>query len=83
MTRDTFLHIVGWLCLIAIAEVAIFTLIETIAPQWRRIWRLATGRIDPVTAPLPTAASDALVSSAVPQRRGDEAAAAPALQVRA
>ena len=83
MTRDTFLHIVGWLCLIAIAEVAIFTLIETIAPQWRRIWRLATGRIDPVTAPLPTAASDALVSSAVPQRRGDEDTAAPALQVRA
>ena len=83
MTRDTFLHIVGWLCLIAIAEVAVFTMIETVAPQWRRIWRLATGHIDPVTAPLPPAASDALVSSALPQRRGDKAAAAPALQVRA
>lgn len=83
MTRDTFLHIVGWLCLIAIAEVAILTLIETVAPQWRRIWRLATGHIDPMTAPLSPAASDALVSSAIPQRRGDEAAAAPALQMRA
>lgn len=79
MTRDTFLHIVGWLCLIAIAEVAIFTMIETVAPQWRRIWRLATGHIDP--APIPPAASDVRAASALPQRRGDEAAAAPALQV--
>lgn len=83
MTRDSFLHIVGWLCLITIFEIAVFTMIETVAPQWHRIWRLATGHIDPVTAPLPPAASDALVSSAVPQRRRDEAAAAPALQVRA
>lgn len=81
MTRDTFLHIVGWLCLIAIAEVAIFSMIETIAPNWRRIWRLATGHIDP--APFAPAASDAPHASALPQRRGDEAAAAPALQVRA
>ncbi|MEE8610128.1 MAG: hypothetical protein V3V60_08475 [Sphingomonas aquatilis] len=83
MTRDTFLHIVGWLCLIAIAEVAIFTMIETVAPQWRRIWRLATGHIDPVPDPVTPAASDARAASAFPQHHVDEAVAVPALQVRA
>lgn len=70
------------LCVFAGAGIAsAYAIITTTVPQWRRISRLAMGHIE-VLYPEPRAASDMPHASAFPQRRGDEAAAAPALQVR-
>ena len=77
-------HGLGVLSLLIFAGAGIasaYAIVTTVVPQWRRIMRLAMGRIE-VLYPDPQAASDAPHASAFPQRRGDEAAAAPALQVR-
>ena len=67
------------LCVFAGAGIAsAYAIATTAVPQWRRILRLAMGRIE-VLYHEPQAASDAPHASAFPQRRGDEAAAAPAL----
>lgn len=81
MDRNAIIHIVGCLCLGMIAVIAVTSIVTSVAPQWRRILRLATGHIDPAFEPVPPAASGAPTTPAFPQHRGDEAAAVPALQV--
>ena len=83
MNWNSVIHAAGWLCLIVMAATAVYTIVATVAPQWRRILRLASGHIEFTVAPPSPAASDAPHASApLPQRRGVEAAAAPAFQVR-
>jgi hypothetical protein len=69
-------YALGWACLLAILAIALWTLWTTIASNADRIVDALSGR------PLPPAASVTLVVARTPSRRGVEAAAAPALQVR-
>lgn len=76
-------HALGVLSLCVFAGAggyAVHSIAATIAPQWRRITRLAAGNIEPAFAP--SAASSTPHVDSIPQRRGVEAAAAPAIQVR-
>lgn len=67
------------LCVFAGAGIAsAYAIVTTVVPQWRRIMRLAMGRIE-VLYPEPQAASDAPHASAFPQRPDVEVVAAPAL----
>lgn len=79
-----FAHALGVLCLLVFAGAgiaALGTIAVTVVPQWRRISRLAMGRIE-VLYPEPQAASDAPHASALPQHRVDEAVAVPAFKAR-
>jgi hypothetical protein len=74
-------HVAGVLSLCVIAGAGIaaaYAIATTVVPQWRRIIRLAMGRIE-VLYPEPPAASDAPHASAFPQRHDVEVVAAPAL----
>lgn len=73
---DIALYALGWACLLAILIIALRTLWTTIVPNADRIVDALYGR------PLPPAASATPHVACTPSRRGDEAAAAPALQVR-
>ena len=67
------------LCIFAAAGItSAYAIVTMVVPQWRRIIRLAMGRIE-VLYPEPQAASDAPHASAFPQHRIDEAVAVPAL----
>lgn len=46
------MHAAGWACLLIIFAIAVWSTVEVVAPQWRRILSLATGNIEPVFAPL-------------------------------
>lgn len=82
---DHFEHALGVLSLLVFAGAGGFSLYAiavTALPQWRRIARLAAGHIDVAFVPVAPAASATPHVACTPSRRGDEAAAAPALQVR-
>ena len=73
-------HALGVLCLCVFAGAGGFSLYAiavTIAPNWRRMVDAYNGRPD-----LPAASATVCVAR-IPQCRGVEAAAAPALRVRA
>lgn len=73
-------HALGVLSLCVFAEAGLFSLYvigKTIAPNWRRMVDAYHGH------PVSPAASATVGVARNPQRRGVEAAAAPALQVRA
>jgi len=80
-------HAAGIMSLVVIAVVAgsgalaTFSIWRSIAPQWRRIARLAAGHVE--DHPLPAASVAPLPRDGTSQLRGVEAAAEPATQVRA
>jgi hypothetical protein len=73
---DTAHYALGWACLLAILTISVWTISSTIAPARHRILAALRGE------PIPPAASGAPTAPARHlQRRGVEAAAAPAFQV--
>ena len=46
MTHVIF-HAMGWACLLAIFAIAVRSMVQVVAPQWRRILSLAAGNIEP------------------------------------
>ena len=53
MSWNLAMHIAGWVCLLSILGIALFSMYEVVAPQWQRILRLAAGEIEPAFEPLP------------------------------
>ena len=78
-------HALGAASLLVMASAggySVYAIAATVVPHWRRIARLAAGNIETAFAPVPPAASSTPHVASIPQCRGVEAAAAPALQVR-
>jgi hypothetical protein len=80
MTMDHAQHALGVLSLAVFAGAggfSLYAMVATIAPSWRRMVDAYHGRpVSPAASATPHVARN-------PQRRGVEAAAPPALQVRA
>jgi hypothetical protein len=47
------MHVAGWICLLTILVVAIWSMYQVVRPQWRRILSLAAGNIEPACEPAP------------------------------
>ena len=47
------MHAIGWACLLTIFVIAVWSMFQVVAPQWRRILSLAAGNIEPTFAPRP------------------------------
>ena len=81
---DNIEHALGAASLFVMASAggySVYAIAATVAPQWRRIVRLAAGNIEPAIAPVPPAAPATPHVASTPSRRGVGAAAAPAFQV--
>lgn len=48
------LYAAGWACLLIMLVIAIWSMFEVVAPQWRRILSLAAGNIKTTSEPLPS-----------------------------
>lgn len=48
----TAFHAAGCACLIAMFVIAIWAMVEVVAPQWRRILSLAAGNVEPDFEPI-------------------------------
>ena len=70
MTWNAFMHGAGVGCLICIASIAVAIIVDSLVPNWRRIWDTACGRPWPITRhPVsPTASVLPLRTSSTPLR---------------
>ena len=50
MTMHAAMHAAGWACLLVIFVLAVWSMVEVVVPQWRRILALAAGNIEPECA---------------------------------
>lgn len=78
MTWNPFMHGLGIGCLICIASIAVAIIVDSLVPNWRRIWDTACGRPWPIARHhvSPTASVLPLRTS-VPKLRADEARSQP------
>jgi len=73
-----FMHGLGIGCLICIAPIAVAIIVDSLAPNWRRIWDTACGRPWPIARhPVPPAASVLPLRTSVPKLLVVEADAQP------
>ncbi len=78
MNWTPFMHGLGIGCLICIAAIAVASLIDSLVPNWRRIWDTACGRPWPIARhPASTTASVLPLRTSVPPLRAVEADAQP------
>ena len=78
MNWTPFMHGLGIGCLICIAPIAVAIIVDSLAPNWRRIWDTACGRPWPIARhPVPPAASVLPLRTSVPKLLVVEADAQP------
>ena len=78
MNWTPFMHGLGIGCLFCIAVIAVASLIDSLVPNWRRIWDTACGRPWPIARhPASPTASVLPLRTSVPTLRAVEADAQP------
>ncbi|KQN27384.1 hypothetical protein ASF00_13815 [Sphingomonas sp. Leaf34] len=78
MTWNLFMHGLGIVSLVVIAAITVAILVDSLVPNWRRIWDTACGRPWPIARhPVSPTASVLPLKTSVPELRADEARAQP------
>ena len=78
MNWTPFMHGLGIGCLICIALIAVAIIVDSLMPNWRRIWDTACGRPWPIARhPVSPTASVLPLRTSVPKLRADGARAQP------